>query len=257
MGALPADALRIQPGQQVDGIIYPNISEKLPLVLGHEVYTGFNNDIGRPIFLPPIDVSNAATIDPAVDTTVTTEAIEGASVFVAAGTLDSMEGEEYTGLLSITEVPRILTPAALPENLLPDLVVTIQPGEMGFNTPAPLSLPNLAGYAAGTELNLWSINPDTGDFDNVGIGRVSADGSVVETISGGIENSSWHFFTPEPETRQDEASNGRNKDERCQSSSCQCGAAKGAGNSEVEFHSGTVIETHELATYQSLGKIAV
>ena len=28
--------------------------------------------------------------------------------------------------------------------------------------------------------------------------RVSADGSVIETISGGIRNSSWHFPVPPP-----------------------------------------------------------
>ena len=91
------------------------------------------NQIGRPIFLPPIDVSNAATIDPTVDTTVTTEAIAGASVFVAAGTLDSMEGEKYTGPLSITEVPTHSYPSSpSSQYLFPDLVVTIQPGESGL-----------------------------------------------------------------------------------------------------------------------------
>ena len=108
---------------------------------------------------------DAVTINPTVNTTVTTENIPEASVFVAAGTLETMEGGLFTGELSITEVPRELTPAALPENLFPDVVVTIQPGEMVFTTPAPLSLPNLAGYAPGTEMDLWSINPTTGEFD--------------------------------------------------------------------------------------------
>ncbi|MFM8004589.1 MAG: hypothetical protein ACKO86_06505, partial [Dolichospermum sp.] len=102
------------------------------------------------------------------------------------------ENQPYTGQLSITTVPTELTRAALPENLRPDLVVTIQPGEMVFTNPAPLSLPNLAGYAPGTEMDLWSINPVTGDFDDVGTGRVSNDGTVIETIDGGIRNSSWH-----------------------------------------------------------------
>ena len=92
-------------------------------------------------------------------------------------------------------MPADLTPAALPADLSPDLVVTIQPAEMVFTTPAPLSLPNRAGWAPGTRMNLWSINPTTGTFDDVGKGQVSADGSVINTISGGIRNSSWHFFS--------------------------------------------------------------
>jgi hypothetical protein len=53
---------------------------------------------------------------------------------VAAGSLKDQQGNPYTGQLSITEVPAELTPAALPSNLHPDVVVTIQPGEMVFTT---------------------------------------------------------------------------------------------------------------------------
>jgi RHS repeat-associated protein len=241
------DFLRIEPGQQVDGVVYPNISEKLQLLLEREPLEGINNVIDRPIFLPPIDLDNAVTIDPTVDTTVTTEAIPNASVFVGAGTLENQQGELYTEELSITEVPRELTPASLPENLLPDMVVTIQPGEMVFNTPAPLSLPNIAGYAPGTVMDLWSINPETGQFDNVGQGEVSGDGTVINTIEGGIRNSSWHFFTPTP--------NNPNPDnDRNQEDGCNCCKATTAGTSEVETHSGAVIETHDLVSYQSLGE---
>lgn len=103
-----------------------------------------------------------------------------------------MEGLQF----SITEVPAELTPAALPSNLIPDLVVTIQPADMVFTTPAPLTFPNRSGYAPGALLDLWSINPSTGFFDNVGKLRVSEDGSLIETISGGIRTSSWHFPAP-------------------------------------------------------------
>jgi membrane-associated phospholipid phosphatase len=179
-GVPSADAaLIIQPSQQVDNIVYPSIAEKLPLLLGHDVYANVKNVIDRPIFLPPIDISNAQTINPAITQTVTSAAILGSSVKVAANTLFDQENKPYTGKLSITTVPTELTPAALPDNLRPDLVVTIQPGEMNFRTPAPLSLPNIAGYAAGTQMDLWSINPQTGFFDKVGVGQVSADGKVI------------------------------------------------------------------------------
>ncbi len=159
-----------------------------------------------------------------------------------AGSLKSENREVYRGKLGIIQVPNDLTPAALPPNLVPDLVVTIQPGEMVFNTPAPLSLPNLAG------MDLWSINPETGDFDKVGVGRVSEDGTVVETIEGGIINSSWHFFTPPPDEPLDPELILLNLAPECD----DC-LETGILTSEVELHSGAVIETHELVPYQSLG----
>ena len=248
-GVPSADAaLIIQPGQQVDNIVYPSIAEKLPLLLGHDVYANVKNVIDRPIFLPPIDISNAQTINPAITQTVTSAAIPGSSVRVAANTLFDQENKPYTGKLSITTVPTELTPAALPDNLRPDLVVTIQPGEMNFRTPAPLSLPNIAGYAAGTQMDLWSINPQTGNFDSVGVGQVSADGKVINTISGGIRNSSWHFFAPPAPTPNNPNADPRNPEQGCDGST-----ATGQSNSDVELYSGAEIETHDLVPYQSLG----
>ena len=120
-----------------------------------------------------LDEANSKQIDPQQDVTVTTAAIPGASVLVKQGTLMNQQGTAFQGMLSITEVPSDLTPVALPANLLPNVVVTIQPGEMAFATPAPLSLPNRGGQLPGTQLDLWSINPTTGAFEKVGKGTVS------------------------------------------------------------------------------------
>src|SRR5262249_26767022 len=230
------DRLQVN-GQQAGGATYPFIAEKIVLLLGHDVYPGVNNVIARPIFLPPLDMADGKTIDPNHDTTVTTAMIPGASVFVKAGTLKDNTGQPFTGVLSITQVPVNLTPAALPPTLKPSLVVTIQPGDMVFLQPAPLTLPN-AGYAPGTSLNLWSINPTTGFFDNVGVGRVSPDGSVIQTISGGIHNSSWHFFGPSPPTP-----NPSPPPQRCPQTA--------PGGSQVDLFSGDVQETAGLVGYQS------
>jgi hypothetical protein len=212
---LTGAALIIQPGQRVDSIVYPSITEGLPLLLGHAVYQNLRNVIDRPIYLPAIDITNAKTIDPTITQTVTSAAIPGSLIVVAANSLFTTENQPFTGQLSITTVPVDLTPAALPVGLRPDLVVTIQPGDMIFTTPAPLSLPNRAGFAPGTQMDLWSINPQTGLFDKVGVGQVSADGTVINTISGGIRNSSWHFFSPPPPTPNDPNTDARNPDDGC------------------------------------------
>jgi RHS repeat-associated protein len=240
----PADRIQVQGTQITGPVSYPFIAEKLALLLNHDVYSGVNNVIARPIFLPPLDTSNAKTIDPTRDTTVTTAAIPGAAVLVAAGTLKDQQGNPFAGKLSITQVPTDLTPAALPTDLKPDLVVTIQPGDMVFTKPAPLDLPNTAGWAPGTMMNLWSINPTTGFFDNVGTGQVSADGKVIHDLTGGVHNSSWHFYsnmppTPAPPLTDD--------------SPCSCCPATGQLNSQANLDTGKVTEDHSLASYQSLG----
>ncbi len=86
-------------------------------------------------------------MDPTRDVAIRQQVAPGetAEIFVAAGTLINLQGTPFTGTLSITEVPIAFTPASLPPGMSPDLVVTIQPGEMVFARPAPLSLPNRSG----------------------------------------------------------------------------------------------------------------
>ncbi|MDW8266211.1 MAG: peroxidase family protein, partial [Gemmataceae bacterium] len=84
---------------------FPFIAEKVDLLLERPFLPGVNNRIERPIFLPPIDVANGATIDPTRTMVVTTPAIPGASVTVAAGTLLDRGGRPFDQVLSITEVP--------------------------------------------------------------------------------------------------------------------------------------------------------
>ncbi|NJM99239.1 MAG: hypothetical protein HC800_20740, partial [Phormidesmis sp. RL_2_1] len=223
---------------------FPFVAERINLLLDREVYAGVNNVIERPIYLPALAISdNVQTVDADGDLTVTNAAL-GAQVFTEATSLKDNRGMPFTGQLTISEVPPELTPAVLPENLYPDLVVTIQPGEMIFTTPARLTLPNTTDIKAGTQMDLWSINPITGNFEIVGVGRVSADGERIETIDGGIRNSSWHFFVDRPL-----AWTLGYLDQECES----CIADEDL-TSTVELYSGAVIETHNLPTYQSLGE---
>lgn len=96
-GPLVSDTIKIRgelfPGPQA----YPFIAEKLPLVLEHNVFAGVNNVIDRPIYLPALDMANGVTINPALDTTVTTAAVPGGEVMVKAGTLMNQQGTPFTG----------------------------------------------------------------------------------------------------------------------------------------------------------------
>ncbi len=242
------DTVRVEAQQlSIPGVVYPFVAEKMPLVLGFSPYEGYNNVIGRPIYLPKIDVASGSLVDPTQTTEVANESL-GAAVSVAAGTLEGQDGQPFEGVLSISGVPTQLTPAALPMGMVPDIVVTIQPAEMVFTRPAPLTLPNLSGFAPDTMMNLWSINPLTGQFDDVGDGRVSTDGSVIDTISGGVRNSSWHFFIPPEPTVTMPDDDKANEHRQCTS----CGE-QAPVNSMVELHGGYLNEAHTLLGYQSQG----
>ena len=247
-----SDTLRVHGDEaQIEGKHYPFVAEKIELLLEHVFYESTNNVIHRAIYLPAVDMDNAVTIDPQQETMVMTEAIPMAGLAVAAGTLEDGDGNLFDQQVSITAVPPELTPAALPDGLQPDLVVTIQPAELLFTTPAPLSLPNTFGYAPGEMLDLWSINPASGEFEKVGQGQVSADGEVIETVQGGVRTSSWHFFgppPPPPDDFEDPEDNDRNKDDGDQ----ECEDCTDL-SSVVMLHSGAVIEAHELVSYQSQG----
>ncbi len=249
-GQVVSDTVKVR-GELFSGpLVYPFIAEKTAFILQHDVFAHFNNVIDRPIYLPELDVAGGTTIDPMHDVSVRQQVAPGetAEIFVAAGTLTNLQGTPFTGTLSITEVPIGLTPAALPFGMSPGLIVTIQPGEMVFARPAPLSLPNRGGWAPGTVMDLWSINPVTGQFDDVGDGQVSEDGKTVETISGGVRNSSWHFFAPLPIVSPNHSPSYNPKQ------GCNVCELKKEFNSIVELHSGTVIESHDLVSYQSQGE---
>ena len=114
---------------------------------------------------------------------------------------------------------------------------------MVFTAPAPMVFPNRSGWAPGTEMDLWSINPITGEFDDVGDMVVSDDGLSILTTSGGVRNSSWHLpVIRDPEVKDD-----------TKQPECGCEKSSVIFTSNVELGTGTLLEQHTTATYQSLG----
>ncbi len=140
------------------------------------------NFVSRPFFLPRIADSSLTTVDPNA-TTVVTNAALGVSITIPPHTAKNPNGTDFTGQMSISEVPRGLAPAPLPDTLDPALLVTIQPVGITFATPVPITFPNLDQLPVGNEVDIWSLDPATGAFSIVGTGEVSADGQSLETIS--------------------------------------------------------------------------
>ncbi len=223
-----------------DNSPYAGFREEVNLI------AGVNNIISRPFFLPRIAVNSLTTVNPNFFTTVTNSDL-GVSLTVPPGTAKDENGNNFTGELSISVVPRDLTPAELPEFLDPGLVVTIQPVGVTFSTPVPITFPNIDNLEPVTEVNIWSLNADLGIFEVVGIGLVSADGSNIETISGGIRANDWHFTTAQAAdvstsgTAKNNKSLGNGKSCNIQTTSSVC--AKDGFN-QID---------HRIVSYRSLG----
>ncbi len=162
---------------------------------GIELIEGVVNVVERPFFLPRIALESITEVDPGTTTTVRNPTL-GVTLTIPANTARAEDGLPFDGSLSISGVPEGLAPEALPEGVDPGMLITIQPLGVTFDTPVPITFPNTDGLRPGTEVDLWSLDPETGQFLVVGTGRVRGDGAVIETISGGVRAADWHFFLP-------------------------------------------------------------
>ena len=201
-----------------------------------------SNLVTRPFFLPRIADLSLTTVDPNA-TTVVTNAALGVSITVPPHTAKNPDGTDFTGQLSISEVPRGLAPAPLPDTLDPALLVTIQPVGVIFATPVPITFPNLDQLPVGNEVDIWSLDPATGAFSIVGVGEISADGQSLETISGGVRAADWHMQIP-PECDGDEQPDAPN---------CACGDSNDGG-SRVNTRGGWLSTDFSIPDYRSQGQ---
>ena len=151
------------------------------------------NTLSSDLRVPVVDTAHAVTVNPAVQTVISNPTLPNTTVTIAPNTAKNANGTNYTGALSISPVPEYGRPESRPVELKPGFSITIQPAGIEFTTPAPITLPNTDNLPPGNELDLWSLSPDTGTFYVAGRMRVSADGTKLETISGGVRKTAWHF----------------------------------------------------------------
>ena len=218
-----------------DGSAYAGFREKIDLIANVE------NIIERPIYLPRIATASLTTVDPNT-TTLVENAELGISLTVPPHTAMNEDGTEFTGQLSISLVPKGLEPAALPANLQFGQLVTLQPLGISFDTPVAITFPNIDNLVAGSETNLWSIDPNIGEFTIVGTGQVTADGLFIETIAGGIRATDWHAQSSPHTSGAPDTDN----------PSCGCGHGEKDAGSSVNTRSGWLKTDFTLPSYQSL-----
>ncbi|MBI3661256.1 hypothetical protein HY230_12400 [Candidatus Acetothermia bacterium] len=221
-----------------DGSPYSGFREKIELI------ERVTNVVDRPFFLPRIAMESLTRVDPNTTTVVTNPTLN-TTMRVPPNTAKNPDGTNFMGQLSISPVPQGLAPAALPEELKPGMLITIQPVGVTFATPVPITFPNIANLPPGSETDLWSLDPRTGIFVVVGTGRVSTDRSRIETIRGGIRAADWHATMPPGPGGNDDDGDGCCEGQCCETASTGSETAVAAGNLEV---------SHDLVGYSSLGQ---
>ena len=181
-----------------DGSRYGNFIEKFVLI------ASVTNMVERPIYLPRIDSSSGGTVAAGSPTTVTNATL-GVSMTIAADTAENENGTAFEGVVYISEVPTEFAPVELPEDLDPNLLLSIQSTAtdkfgniipVNFTQPVPISFPNNDGLVAGSLVDLYSLDAATGTFIKVGVGQVNGAGTMIDTISGGISTTTWHLAIP-------------------------------------------------------------
>ncbi|MBL9127717.1 MAG: hypothetical protein JNL97_08725, partial [Verrucomicrobiales bacterium] len=174
-----------------DGAVYAGFREEYTLL------PKIGNRISRPVYLPRLAGESLKEVVTTRTTIVENSAI-GVRLTIPPNTAMAGGTRPFTNALSISEVPRGFEPGAMPSSLQPDLLITIQPVGVTFSQPVAITFPNRSGYEVGTDVEIWSLDAGTGQFVVVGVGRVSTDGQRIETISGGVRATDWHFVAPAP-----------------------------------------------------------
>lgn len=246
-----------------DGSDYASFREEITLI------DGVTNVIERPVFLPRVDPAGVAFVDAnSTTTTVVENPNLGVAMEIPPDTAFAEDGSEFSGEVSISEVPLEFAPMALPDTRQPAMLLSIQPTGVTFSQPLLITFPNSDGLPPGSEMDIYSLEPESGTFHVVGVGAVSADGSTIETISGGIVAASWHFPSP-PDPNPDSSSNNDDFDP---------GPGRGAGSgpgpdpldpnndepqpdpacgntgSSTSFCTGNLSIAHSLPTHRSHGR---
>jgi hypothetical protein len=152
---------------------------------------GADNPLSAPVYMVKLDTDRAVYVGKE-DKELTLPEVPGFKLKVKAGSVTFPDGSKE-GYLSVTPVNANKVPMAPPNGMQPQFIVTIQPTGAKFDPPAPLTLPNVDGHKPGAQVEMYSYDHDLEEFVSIGLGTVTADGSLIESNPGvGVIKAGWH-----------------------------------------------------------------
>ncbi len=165
---------------------WPDLEFVVTTIPGREI------DVGMPVYLLPIDLSNGIVVDETRAGTLRLPEVPGFALEIAPGSVTFPSGSR-SGVVSVTVVHSDKIPMVPNFGQQPRLIVTIQPAGARFEPPARLTLPNLEGLAPGSVTELYSFDHDLGHFVSIGPATITEDGtSIVSNPGVGIIKAGWH-----------------------------------------------------------------
>jgi len=171
-----------------DGSAYAGLQESV--LIFAEVIN--NRD---PFYLARVDAAGCAQVFAGSPTTVQNASL-GVALAVDADAAFNADASAFTGELCLSDYPAAVPLAALPDFVSPCQLVSIEPAGVTFDPAAAVTLPNLDGLPAGTPVDIWALDPDSGLFAIVGAGAVNPGGADIATTAGGIATAGIVFALP-------------------------------------------------------------
>ena len=175
--------------------------------------SGASNSLPMPVLLPQLNPSNRVEYSTTEDVRLTVEGIAGLEMTVKAGSM-YINGEPAPNgtPLALNQVHFDDVPMPMPDGAAPPFAWTLQPAGAVFSPPVAVTYPNMSGLPSGAVAYFLSFDHDTGRFEIVASGRVSADGASIKSDPGaGITVAGWGCSCP-PYAATGDCENERCKD---------------------------------------------
>lgn len=162
------------------------------------VIAGQDNALGRPIYLPVLDMDSSVVVQnggPPEDVTLQMAGVPGTELTILAHSVTCPLGNECQ--ISWTQINTQKVPMSAPMGSAFMVAGTLQPAGTIFDPPASICIPN-NGLPVGQQVEVFSFDHDLGEFVAAGTATASEKGQLCSDSGFGISKAGWHGCVPPP-----------------------------------------------------------